>query len=877
MSFPRSGFLPSLLTSTCLGTFLLFFLSPPCSLSAAVPQRTFLEQHCFDCHDSETKKGNLNLATLDYQPDHPSNFESWIKIHDVIDSGEMPPKKKERPPESERVALLSQLALNLRAAETARSGPAGRAVLRRLTRTEYENALQDLLDLPELHIKEMLPEDGTRHGLDKVGEALDLSHVQLSKYLEAAERALVAATATRATPPPVFQRRLYPTQSFKFHMNLKLGSAVLLKDGQPDPLWPVASQQRDASDLEGVQAPDFSKLQQSVALLTPNLEGWLKSMTFAPIHAGHYRLKLSTWSFHWNAGKIEPSPSPQTAMLQVGSKTLGYFKAPSLTPTTHEIQPWLDMGDEVIFDPASFLWTGSQIHQRKGGGGSYVGPAIVVDWLEVDGPHFTQWPPESHRRLYGTVPLQPLPPSLGLTPPERARPHQKLGYGWPQNHQLPEEDRSGNQLITVFSQNPVSDARQLLAAFLPKAFRRPVTSAEVERYALLAEERLNKKDCFELAMRHAYKAALTSTQFLFHHEVPGPLHPCALASRLSFWLWNSQPDADLLSAAATGSLLEPDVLHAQVDRMLNDPRSHRFVADFLDQWLNLRNIDATDPDASLYPEFNRYLKESMLLESRAFFRELIDSNLPASNILHSEFAMLNQSLAEHYGIPGTEGPHVRKVTLPADSHRGGFATHASVLKVTANGTVSSPVVRGVFFTERFLGMHVPPPPPGIPAIDPDTRGTTTVREQLDKHRADASCAACHRKMDPPGLALENYDVIGGWRSQYRSLDMGNSVSAALPGGVKVRYKAGPPVNSTGETFRGERFSDLGGLKSIILQKPATLARAFTAEMLTYATGAEVGFSDRSELDRIVEQTASQNYRIRDLLHAIAQNRLFLCK
>jgi hypothetical protein len=860
-----------------LAFFGLFPLPGSHSLSAAEPGRPFLEQHCFDCHDADTQKGNLNLSALKYQPGNPGNFETWVKIHDNVACGEMPPKKKARPLEDKRRAFLSELATKLIATERERSETSGRAVFRRLTRTEYENALKDLLDLPELHVKEMLPADGLRHGFDKVGEALDISHVQLSKYLDAAERALVAATATRATPPPVFQRRLYPTQSFKFHINLTLGSAVLLKDGQPDPLWPVLAERRDSPDLGKIKTPDFSKLQQSVALLTPNLEGWLKSMTFAPIHAGRYKLRLSTWSFQWNAGKIEPATIPQTARLQVGPRTLGYFGAPSMSPTVHEIEPWLEMGDEVIFDPASFLWTGSQIHQRKGGGGAYVGPAVVVDWLEVDGPHFEEWPPRSHQRLYGKLPLEPLNPALGLNAPERVRSRQKLGYGWPQTSQLPPEERESSRLITVSSQNPGSDARQLLAEFLPSAFRRPVSPEEVESYACLVEDRLAKKDCFELAMRHAYRAALTSTQFLFRAETPGRLSALALASRLSFWLWNSQPDAPLLAAAANGSLLEPRVLHAEMERMLKDSRSNRFFEDFLDQWLNLRDIDTTNPDHTLYPEFHRYLKESMLYESRYFFRELIDSNLPASNILHSDFAMLNQRLAEHYGIAGVEGPKIRKVRLPADSHRGGFPTQASVLKVTANGTVSSPVVRGVFFTERFLGLPVPGPPPGITAIDPDTRGTTTVREQLEKHRADASCAACHRKMDPPGLALESYDVIGGWRSEYRSLEKGPPASNRLPDGAKVRYKVGPRVDPSGETSRGETFGDLLGLKALILKKPETVARAFTAQMLAYATGADVGFADRAELDRIVAQTAAGNYRVRDLLHAIAQSRLFLNK
>ncbi len=836
----------------------------------------FFEQHCYDCHDADEKKGGLDLTSLALKLDERANFEMWVKVHDAIESGEMPPMKKARPPVAETKALLADLDAKLIAADEARMAKAGgRAVFRRLTRVEYENAVRDLLALPHLEIKELLPADGSRHGFDKVGDALDLSHVQLAKYLEAADHALDAAIATRATPPPVVKRRLYPTDSFKWHMNLKLGSAVLLKDGQPDPLWPVATVKHEAGD--DIKTPDFFKLKQSVALLTPNLEGWLKSMTFAPMFAGKYRLRLSTWSAHWNAGKLEPAPVPQTVRLYVHPRTLGYFEAPSLTPKIHELKPWLEMGDEVIFDPASFFWIGLQIHQHKGGGGLHVGPAIVCDWLEVEGPLYEQWPPESHQRVFGDLPLKPFDGASGLNPPTHALPVQKVGYGWPKPWEIPPGDSKPQPLVTVASAAPLDDAKRLLATFLPRAFRRDVSDAEVMKYVALVKQRLEKKDCFELAMRHAYKAALTSTQFLFRKETPGKLDEIALAARLAFWLWNFPPDDALLALAKQNKLHEPATLRAQVEHLLTDARSERFIADFLDQWLKLRDIDATDPDRALYPEFHLYLKESMLAESRAFFRELIAKDLPASNIVASDFAMLNQRLAEHYGIAGVTGPDIRRVPLPPGSHRGGFLTQGAVLKVTANGTVSSPVVRGVFVTERILGQPVPPPPPGVTAIDPDTRGATTVREQLDKHRADTSCAACHRKMDPPGLALESYDVIGGWRAQYRSLEKGTPVALKMPDGTGVRYKAGPAVDASGKTAQGEPFTDLADFQRLALTKPELVARAFVTQMLTYATGAEPSYSDRREIERILTETKVAKFGIRSLIHAMAESRLFLSK
>jgi hypothetical protein len=264
----------------------------------------------------------------------------------------------------------------------------------------------------------------------------------------------------------------------------------------------------------------------------------------------------------------------------------------------------------------------------------------------------------------------------------------------------------------------------------------------------------------------------------------------------------------------------------------------------------------------------------MLAESRAFFRELIAKDLPASNILASDFAMLNQRLAEHYGISGVTGPDIRRVPLRPGSHRGGFLTQGAVLKVTANGTVSSPVVRGVFVTERILGQPVPPPPPGVSAIDPDTRGATTIREQLDKHRADTSCAGCHRKMDPPGLALESYDVIGGWRAQYRSLEKGTPVALKFPDSTGVRYKAGPAVDASGETAQGEPFADLASFQELALAKPELIARAFVTQILTYATGAEPSYSDRNEIERILSESETRKFGVRSLIHALAESRLF---
>lgn len=855
-------------------------LMPRAALAAeAFPDRALLQQYCSDCHDADTKKGGLDLDALAVDLSEEHNFAEWEAIHDRLANHEMPPAKKPQPPADGAAKFLAALDAKLIEADTAQRGKTGRAVFRRLTRTEYENALRDLLDLPDLNVKDLLPPDGTRHHLDKIGGALDFSSIQLEKYLEAADRALDAAIATRATPPPVFKRRIYPGSSLKFLQNLAGGNAILLSHQQIDPIWPPTGtipNQNWADNFNKAIANGVRNSEASVAVFHPDMEGWRTSFNFAPVFAGPYKLTLSTWSLWWNAGKVEPARKTEVATLHIGPRTLGYFDGPSLCAQQHELTPWLGRGDEIIFDAASLYQPGQPIIQHPGGAAAYVGPAIALDWLDVEGPIYPQWPPQSHRRLFGNLPLAPMSPTEGVRPPARTAVEQKLPWCIPAIWEFPPAE-AHPPIVSVASKEPLHDAAGLLNAFLPRAFRRDVTDAEVKSYVDLVAARLNEKCCFEDAMRYAYKAALTSPHFLFRCETPGPLNGSALATRLAFWLWNTTPDDALLSLAREGALRQPAVLDAQVERMLRDPRSSRFVANFLDEWLNLQSIDATDPDHDLYPEFNLYLKESMLGESRAFFGEMVQKDLSVANLIASDFVMINQRLAEQYGIAGVEGCALRRVAVPANSHRGGFLTQGSVLKVTANGTVSSPVVRGIYVSERFLGQNIPPQPAGISAIDPDTRGATTIRQQLEKHRSSATCAACHARLDPPGLALENYDVIGGWRDHYRSLGAGLPVASTFLNGQAVPYKCGPAVDASGRTASGESYKNFTDFQRIVLAHPDRLARNLACQLLAYATGAEPSYSDRREIDRILAQSESSNYGLRTLIHAISHSELFLTK
>jgi len=856
---------------------------------AAAEPRAFLEKHCYECHDKETKKGGLDLTSLGSEK---QQLDRWIKVHDAVADGEMPPaKKKTRPPADEKSAFVAELDTRLTAASAA-ARPI-RTQLRRLTRQEFENSLKDLLALPRLDITGLLPADGRVSGYDKIGSGLDLSPGHLAAYQEAVEKALDAAIATQSTAPRVYQKRVYPAGLFKFGANLAHGQFVLLKDKQPDPALPVRGGHEDKQGHVGFEGPDLparnalvkspavAQSQSAVGLLNPNLAGYEAAMNVAPIYAGTYRLRLSVWGFRWANGRPNPCDAPQAAVLraheegkqQEGGRLLSAFTAPSMESKIGEITTWLDAHESIVFDPVSVPWNGLRIGQVAGRAAKHVGPGVALDWFEIEGPLNPVWPPASHTRLFGDLPIKPFVAGTGIVPPHREKIRSNGGYLPSMYFDLTPAEREP-ALETVTSTQPLEDARRLLSDFLPRAFRRDVAATEIEPYLKLLQSRLDAKDCFEDAMRRVYVAILTSPEFLF---LPAPSDDEALAARLAYWLWNGPPDEHLLAVARDRSLRRPEVLRAQVDRLLADPRGERFTADFARQWLELGRLDETNPDPQLYPEYRFLLGQGVSAETPAFLRELIIQDLPARSLLKPGFAMLTQRLAEHYGIKGVQGVEQRKVPLPPDSLRGGLLGQAAIHKLTANGTTTSPVKRGVWVSDRLLDAPAPPPPPGISAVDPDTRGTTTIREQLTKHRSDPNCAACHAKIDAPGFALEAFDPVGGLRTRYRSNGQGELPPEKGHTDWKVEYRLGPSVDASGTLRDGRAFRDTSAFVELLATDDEKLARAFVAHLARYATGTEISFADRAEIRRIVEQTKANGYGLRSLLHALAQSPLLLPK
>jgi len=467
--------------------------------------------------------------------------------------------------------------------------------------------------------------------------------------------------------------------------------------------------------------------------------------------------------------------------------------------------------------------------------------------MEVEGPLQEQWPSKGHRLMFGDLPLQ------------------KAATG------------SG---IEVVSSDPDKDAVRLLRSFMDAAYRRPVRQEDVQQLLPVIQGALAAGSSFTDAMIAGYTAVLCSPGFLFLDEKPGRLEDHALAARLAFFLWNTAPDAELRRLADQGKLREPAVLRAQTERLLSDSRSRNFIDAFLDYWLDLRKLQATSPDSALYNDYylDDALVEAAQEETQLFFAELLAKDLPARSLISTDFAFVNERLSDHYALPHVEGIGLRKMKLPADSPRGGLLTQASVLKVTANGTSTSPVLRGTWIMERILGMPPPPPPPNLPAVEPDIRGAHTIRQQLDLHRNEASCAACHAKIDPPGFALENFDVMGGWRNQYRAIDEKVAPVAGIgKGGLKFTFHYGLPVDASGELWDGQAFHDIKEFKALLLKDERLIARNLLRQFALYATGSPTRFTDRDTIESILSQTQGTHYGVRDLIHGLVQSELFLNK
>jgi mono/diheme cytochrome c family protein len=846
--------------------------------------RLFVEEHCVECHDADVKKGGLDLTALKFDPANSTNFSRWVLVHDRVSNGEMPPKKKPRPEAVELEAFTKSLSSPLVSVERARMAKEGRATRRRLNRYEYENALRDLLHAPWLQVRDSLPEDGEADRFNKVGDALDVSHVQMARYLGAADYALRQAMAPQAERPDPKIKRYYARDQRSYTGPMKFSVfntaperatfPVLGFEGQPDVRKgdaPITSTNAELRELEGVGV---------VASAYEPIEPKFNQFR-APV-AGHYKLRFNAYSVWVGPGESNKwfvpnlddiskgrRDEPVTITAEIPPRLLRHLGDFDVTPEpgVHELNVWLLAGEMIRPDagrlfrsrPGASRWQ-NPLAEKDGQ------PGVVFRWLEVEGPIYDQWPPAGHKLLFGDLPM---------TNREVA----KVDEDSSKTNRFGQRRFRPPPGVEVISRKPMADAERLLREFVRHAYRRPTSEADVKRFLPVVQSALKKGNNFTDAMIAGYTAVLCSPEFIYLEERPGRLDDYALASRLAFFLWNSSPDEELRRCAEKKQLHEPDVLRAQTERLLAHPKSRRFVDAFLDYWLDLRKIVATAPDANLYSDYylDDLLEESALEETRLFFAELLRDDLPARDVIASDFAMLNERLADHYGLPKVEGVALRRQSLPKDSVRGGLMTQAAVLKVTANGTTTSPVLRGAWIMERILGQKPPPPPPSVPAVEPDIRGAVTIRQQLDKHRTLETCNACHAKIDPAGFALENFDVMGGWRDRYRSEAEGELAQGIAKSGQKFAFHYALPVDASGELPDGRKFRDVRELKQLLLADERQIARNLARQLAVYATGAPIHFADREPIEQILERASSSHYGVRSLIHELVQSELFLNK
>lgn len=768
------------------------------SFAGDIPKKMndFLATHCYECHDDLTAEADLDLTGLGFDLKSPAEFSTWDLIFQRVKDGEMPPKKQPRPRGKELDAFLANLKAPLVEADREFLAQYGRVHGRRLTRVEYEHAVHDLLGI-DIPLADGLPADEVVHGFETEADQQQLSHFHLDKYLSAADKALEEA----------FARALEPEESF--------AKTFVAKD----------LTHRAAGNYRGPDSKDGKTITWRITL-----QFFGRMPKTAVPESGWYEVSIR------NLKAINPDRdgivwgtlrSGACASNEPILYSLGLVEA-TAKPSTQTFRGWIRKGHMLEFKVGDATKKAARTG-ATGGNVSFKGRD-----LEKDGYAGISFDSIEVKRIY----------------PNGARwqVRQSLFPGATKDKSFQVEETP-------------EELHRFLRDIATRAFRRPVGEEQLQPYLDLAGAELEKGKSFEHALKTGYRAILCSPRFLSFVEPVGVLDDYALASRLSFMLWSSIPDKKLMQLAEQGRLRDPEVLAAEVERLLEDPRSERFIASFTDQWLNLKQIDFTTPDNRRFASFDTVVQESMVAETRAFVAELLRENLGARHLVDSDFVMINGRLREHYGLTEVSvkpGAGLQKVSLPGGV-RGGLVTQGAVLKVTADGSVTSPILRGVWVNERILGLKTPPPPPNVPAVEPDIRGAVSIRDQLAKHSSSESCAACHEKIDPAGVALESFDPVGKWREAY-----GTGKGAAK-------------VDPTGVTPDGVPFSDVQSWKRIYAERPEMLARTFAKHLLTYGTGAYPRFSDSGYLDDIVGSAAGDDYGLRSILHACVASPVFQTK
>ncbi len=828
----------------------------------------FVTKFCVDCHGPAKQKGDVRLDTIDADMVHGKSASLWKDVLHRLETGEMPPKKAVQPKQAERDAVTKWIRQEVRKHITAQQGVPGRVVLRRLSRNEYRNTMRDLLGL-HYDIGRELPPDTTYHGFDHIAEVQELSRSQMKTYLQLARYTIDKAIVSGHRPLS-FTYRAEPEldkdglewrvnshgiaenleSAKKFTDEFRFGRGE--KKMEPDQ-W--AKTYRFGIRTAQGRFGDSKKYTTKTGI-------WLKApqrayehkggdwgrmgfrLPHIPHNDGLYRLRIKA------GAKQQKGLGTPLLTVHVFKKLLGNFEitASADDPQWHEFvfaaKDLIDVqihSDDNRFakSPITDIVLNNGYENpgvRKGRRWAVPDevelPGVFIDAVEFETDYVAKWPPASHHRILFDSPNR-------------------------------------NELRKY--------AEEVLTQFMSRAFRRPVRSAELAGKMKLFDQAFAKTNDFITAIKEPLVATLVSPQFLFLAEDTAHddskrrnLDDYELASRLSYFLWSTMPDEVLLASAAKGELTKPSQLESQLERMLKDKKADAFHRGFMTQWLGLSKLD------EIMIEDDRWvvrtgLRTSMRKEPVHFFAELLRSNLSVMNFIDSDFAMLNERMAQHYSIEGVYGNHFRKVSLKSEQQRGGLLTQAACLTITTDGMITSPIYRGKWVLETILDMPPPPAPANVPPLDDAPEVRHSLREQFAKHRENESCAACHNKIDPIGWPFERYSILGeysdyGWGPNWTDFhdtkrnkkDLKPDLHGTLPGGTRV-----------------ETVKDLQ--QAILKNNQKDVLRSVTRNLMIYALGRPLDVSDDDVVSEIIQKLEANGNRMRDLVKAIVLSKPFLEK
>lgn len=795
------------------------------------PAASFIKSHCLRCHGTLTQKADRRFDNLAPEIQTLDDLERYQEIVDQLNLEAMPPEKEPQPTLAQRAMAIKQLTEKIKTARERLQASGGHAVLRRLNSWEYRRTIGDLLGLnvDVWNPAEDFPTEVQVDGFDNNGAELVTSGILMQHYLKSAEEAIRRSTRFETRPQPKQYRqqspfyfsgkeatdlvKLFQVDRFRFipetpytdlygrhYRGGHIGFLPLYKEGgvAHSGVYTVRVRAAAVSRTHhyGEALGDFRNGDPLVLeLAAVDRRGSVESTGNVSRMTSLARIELTNeepqW-FEWDV-YIESGFEPEVRFRN------GPLAAKRMVRV-------LTLPEYDIEDFRPFIGMKGGTDKAHGVLKAYQGPRLRIWEIQVEGPHIDRWPPRGHQAIYGELEKEHI---------TRTTIHERL------------------------------------EAFATKAFRRSPMEGELSPIISLVDAKLATGTSPTKALQLGCQAILCSPGFLYLNLGTGELDDVALASRLSYFLWSSQPDEELLRLAADDRLSAD--LSNQVTRMLRDPRSDRFIHHFTRRWLSLDNIGTMPPSEEFLTFYRDNLEQAMQGETEHFFRYILSENLPLDEFLNARYSFLNRELALHYGIQGIQGNQLRKVSLQ-DHHRGGLLGHGSVLTASANGVDTSPVIRGIYVLEKFLGYTPPPPPPDVPAVEPDIRGAATIRELLEKHRQVSSCAECHRKIDPLGFALENFDAVGAWRNQYDG---------------KL------PIDPSGTMPDGRQFGNVSEFRRLLHTRRDEFNRCLTEKLMAYALGRKLDINDRPAIDEILSTLKTEQGGLQDLIRLIALSDPFL--